>query len=52
MDELNATDHGDVAIGLPAALPPEVTDVKISSKYYCFCFMDRSVNSQQYAWTD
>lgn len=48
MDELNATDHGDVAIGLPAALPPEVTDVK----YYCFCFMDRSVNSQQYAWTD
>lgn len=48
MDELNATDHGDVAIGLPAALPPEVTDVKI----LLFCFMDRSVNSQQYAWTD
>lgn len=38
MDEINATDNGDVAIGLPAALPPEVTDVKI----LLFLFMDRN----------
>lgn len=32
MDELNATDHGDMAIGLPAALPPEIEEGNIEYK--------------------